>query len=58
MIPILGFMNLDNELILKFKLKSASLQPYTHVFWAKTATKLVRFPPKQGSALWEMVRLD
>ena len=32
MIPIPGFMNLDNELTLKFKWYITSPQPYTHVF--------------------------
>ena len=58
MIPILGFMNLDNKLILNLNWCSISLQPYTHVFWAVTATKLVQFPPKGGLALQKMVRLD
>ena len=31
MIPIIGFINLDNELILKCKLYCASLQPYRDV---------------------------
>ena len=50
MIPILGFMNLDNKIILNLNWYSISLQPYTHVFWVRTATKLVDFPPKWGFA--------
>ena len=57
MIPILGLMNLDNELILNFKWCSTSLQPYTHVFWVRTATQLVGFPPKQGLALYYRSRI-
>ena len=37
------FMNLGDELILKFKWYSTSLQLYTHVFWARAATKLGGF---------------
>ena len=29
---------------------AASLKPHTHVFWVRTATKLVGFPPKWGLA--------
>ena len=58
MIPIIGFMKIDNKLILNLNWFSTSLQPYTHVFWAITSTKLVHFPPKRGLALRKMVRLD
>ena len=68
-IPLLGFVNLDNKLILNLNWYSISLQPYTHVFCAIIATKLVHFPPKWGltvkilkmkfpKALQKMVRLD
>ena len=55
MISITGFMNLYNELIFNLNWYSTSLQPYTHVFWAITATKLVHFgryyfAPKYGLA--------
>ena len=46
MIPILGFMNLDNKLILNLNWNSISLQPHTDEFWAITAKKLVHFPSK------------
>ena len=58
MIPILGFMNLDNDQILNLNWYTASLQPCTHVFWARIATQLVHFPPKRGLPLQKMVRLD
>ena len=51
MIPIPVFMNLSYELILKFKGYSNSLKPYTHVFWARTATTFVIFSQKHGFAL-------
>ena len=46
------------EIILKFKWCSTSLQPYTHVFWAKSATQLVGFWQKYGFALQKMVNLE
>ena len=51
MIPKPVAVNLSYELILKFKWCSTSLEPYTHVFWARPATKIVQFPQKQGLAL-------
>ena len=57
MIPLPVFVNLY-ELLLEFKWCSTSLQPYTHVFWAKAATKLVGFPQKRVFALWKMVNLE
>ena len=48
MIPKPGFMNLSNKLILTLEYYNTNLQPHIHVFWARTATKLVNFPPKLG----------
>ena len=50
MIPKPVILNLSYELILMFKWCSTSLEPYTHVFWARPATKLVGFPPQWGLA--------
>ena len=58
MIPIVGFMYLDNKLTLNLNWYSISLQPCTNVFWATKVTKLVYFPPKCGLVLQKMVRLD
>ena len=53
MIPILGFMNLDNKLILNLNWYSISLKPYTYVFSAIPATKLVHFQPKMRAGFAE-----
>ena len=58
MIIILGFMNLNSKLILNSNWYSISLQPCTHVYWVRTATKLVHLPPKWGLTFQKMVRLD
>ena len=34
------------------------LQPHTHMFWARTATTLVKFPSKWGLVLYKVARLD
>ena len=41
MIPILGFMNLHNDLSLLLEDYNTSLHLYIHVFWAKIATNIV-----------------
>ena len=50
MIPIPGFMNHSNELILTLEQYNASLQPHIQVFLAKTAPQTLDFPPKWGLA--------
>ena len=53
-IPLPVLMNLTYETLLKYKWCSVSLQPYTHVFCAKAATKLVGFSQTRGFALQKM----
>ena len=50
MIPITGFNNLTHELVYTLLWYNTNLHPYTHVFWARTATKLLNFAPKRGLA--------
>ena len=53
MIPIPGVMNLDDEVTLKLKSYSMSLQPYMHMFWDITVKKTCRFSSKTGIDLVE-----
>ena len=48
MIPIPDLMKLSNKLILVLEYYSNGLQPHTHVFWTRTATKPVNFPSEWG----------
>ena len=45
-IPIPAFLDLPTQPILTLDQYNLSLQPHTHVFWARTATKRVHFPSK------------
>ena len=54
MIPILGFINLDNKLILNLNWHSMSLQSYAHVVWAVlNSHKTSPFSTKMRSAFAE-----